>query len=130
MKSIRLTVAALAVVGLLGACSTSPSSSAGASGGAAAGDADFTITAADMQFDQDTLTVPAGEAFTLEFVNEDGAPHNVAIYTDSSASEDLFVGEVVTETTIVYEIPALEPGEYFFRCDVHPDMQGTLIVEG
>jgi plastocyanin len=130
MKSTRLTVAAVAVVALLGACSSSPSSSAAASGDASGGDADFTITAADMQFDQDTLTVPAGEAFTLEFINEDAAPHNVAIYTDSSASEDLFVGEVVTETTIVYDIPALEPGEYYFRCDVHPDMQGTLIVEG
>jgi plastocyanin len=130
MKSIRLTVAAVAVVALLGACSSSPSSPAAASGDAATAEADFTITAADLQFDQDTLTVPAGAPFTLEFVNEEAAPHNVAIYTDSSASEDLFVGEVVTETTIVYEIPALEPGEYFFRCDVHPDMTGTLIVEG
>ena len=74
--------------------------------------------------------MPAGEAFTIALVNLEAAQHNVAIYTDSSASEDLFVGDYVGEGTIVYDIQALEPGEYFFRCDLHPEMTGTLIVEG
>lgn len=83
-----------------------------------------------MAFDQETLTVPAGAAWSLELVNEDSVPHNVAIYGDESATERLFVGKLVTGTTIVYDVPALEPGTYFFRCDLHPDMKGTLIVRG
>jgi plastocyanin len=27
-------------------------------------------------------------------------------------------------------VPALDPGTYFFKCDVHPDMNGTIVVEG
>jgi plastocyanin len=54
----------------------------------------------------------------------------VAIYTDASLSEEVFVGEVITEGSILYAVPALEAGEYFFRCDVHPEMTGTLVVEG
>ena len=40
----------------------------------------------------------------------------------------LFVGKLVSRATIIYDVPALEPGTYFFRCDLHPDMRGTLIV--
>src|SRR5919197_712476 len=29
-----------------------------------------------------------------------------------------------------YDVPGLEPGTYFFRCDLHPDMKGTVIVTG
>jgi len=32
--------------------------------------------------------------------------------------------------TIVYDVPALKPGTYFFRCDLHPNMNGTLNVRG
>jgi plastocyanin len=126
MKPIRVSLAGLALVGLLAACASSPESPSTVD----PADADVTITSVDVAFDQTTLTVAAGEPFTLALINEDAMPHNVAIYTDSSASEDLFVGEVITEDTIVYDVPALEPGEYYFRCDVHPDMNGTLIVEG
>ncbi len=66
----------------------------------------------------------------MQLVNEDAAPHNVAIYTDSSAGESLFVGELVSSATTVYEVPALEPGTYFFRCDLHPEMNGTLVADG
>jgi plastocyanin len=27
---------------------------------------------------------------------------------------------------VMYDVPALDPGTYFFRCDVHPQMNGTL----
>ena len=40
------------------------------------------------------------------------------------------MGEVVSNGAILYEVGALEPGEYFFRCDVHTDMKGTFVVEG
>ncbi|MCA1587477.1 MAG: cupredoxin domain-containing protein [Chloroflexi bacterium] len=127
MNRIRFSLAALATVTLLAACG------GGTSDGQSPVDpanADVSVTSMDIAFEQTTLTASSGEAFTLSLVNEDSVPHNVSIYTDSSASEDLYIGEYVTDGTIVYEIPALEPGEYFFRCDLHPEMTGTLIVEG
>jgi plastocyanin len=57
-------------------------------------------------------------------------PHNIAIYADESKSEKIFEGELVTDGTIVYDIPALDAGEYFFDCSLHPTMTGTLVVEG
>jgi len=126
MKPMRLTLLGLALVTSLAACG------GGSTGGSttAPDTADVALTSVDLAFDTSTITVPAGEAFTLALVNQESMQHNVAIYTDSSASDDLFVGEFIGETTIVYDIPALEPGEYFFRCDLHPGMKGTLIVEG
>ena len=126
MKPMRSAFLATAFVAILGACGGTAASQETAD----PADADVTITSVDMEFDQTTIAVAAGESFTLALVNEDAVPHNVSIYTDSSASEDLFVGDVITETTVVYDVPALEPGEYFFRCDLHPEMTGTLIVEG
>ena len=120
--------AAVIVVALVAtACSTS---SAGSNPSVDPATADVSLVSRDSAFDKDTITIAAGSEWTLALVNEDGAPHNVAIYTDASASESLFVGETITDTTIVYDVPALEPGTYFFRCDLHPEMTGTLVVEG
>ena len=82
----------------------------------------------DQAFDRASLTVPVGTRFDLKFDNEDdGVPHNVAIYVDPSAEGSLFVGETITgPSSATYDVPALDPGEYFFRCDVHPQMNGTL----
>lgn len=92
-------------------------------------DADVSISANDLKFSTDRLEAPAGEAFTLAFTNEEGAPHNVAIYREQGG-ESLFVGDVINgpDRSVVYDIPALEPGEYYFQCDLHPDMNGTLVV--
>ena len=72
--------------------------------------------------------MPAGAAFELFFKNLDGAPHNVAIFTDSTASKSLYVGETISDAAMTYDVPALEPGTYFFRCDVHPDMTGSIVA--
>ena len=95
-------------------------------------DAAVTVCAFDDQsFSSDRLTAPAGEAFGLVFDNEDdGVPHNVAIYTDDSAAESLFVGDLVDgPKTVTYDVPALPAGSYTFVCTVHPNMVGTLTAQ-
>jgi plastocyanin len=87
------------------------------------------IGARDLKFDTSRLAVPAGQAFTLVFENEDGAPHNVAIYHDATAADPLFVGAVFGGPAFrAYAVPALPAGTYFFRCDVHHDMQGQVVA--
>lgn len=90
------------------------------------------ISAKALNFDKNCLAAPAGKTFTITFANSDtGVPHNVAIYTDSSAAKNLFKGQVVTGSkTVVYHVPALPAGTYYFRCDVHPtQMYGTFVVK-
>jgi len=70
--------------------------------------------------------VEADKAFGLTLDNKDSAPHNVAIYTDSGAGTSISVGEVVSATTTTQQVPALTAGSYFFRCDVHHEMTGTI----
>ncbi len=90
------------------------------------------VSAQDISFDTDCLAAPAGQPFTIEFQNnEQNVSHNVAIYTDLSAGEELFVGEIFPgPDSRTYRVPAMDPGTYFFRCDVHPgQMTGTFVVE-
>jgi len=78
-----------------------------------------------------TITAPANAPFTITFHNDEaGAPHNVDILTSANGSS-LFKGNIVTGvTTETYKVPALKPGRYVFRCDVHPEtMKGTFIVK-
>ena len=87
-----------------------------------------------MRFDKSEIRVKAGGQVTIRFTNDDpGVPHNWALYTDDSgseaivgANEDICTGPC--EVEITFDAPP--PGEYFFRCDVHPTtMTGTFIVE-
>jgi plastocyanin len=122
---------ALATVALAAAACSATNADTGAPGATAAPvDPNApTVVAKDLQFVTKDVSVPAGKAFQLTFTNQDGAPHNVAIYTDSSASTNLFRGEVFSGETRTAEVPALAAGTYFFRCDVHPDMQGTITAK-
>jgi plastocyanin len=89
------------------------------------------VVAEGIAFDKGCLAAPSGQPFTIEFTNNDaGIPHNVAIHTDESASDALFVGEIFQGVeTKTYDVPSLEPGTYFFHCDVHPtQMTGTFVV--
>jgi plastocyanin len=85
------------------------------------------VTARDLNFDADCLAAPAGRSFTLELANEDeGVQHNVSI---RDGDEVLFEGEIFEGVErVTYEVQAFEAGTYEFRCDVHPDMNGTFIV--
>jgi plastocyanin len=97
-------------------------------GGGAPVGAAVRISARNIQFDTDHLAGPAGQAWVLEFANNDaGIPHNVEILDATGAS--VFKGQIVTgPTTVAYQVPALPAGGYTFLCDVHPTMTGTLTV--
>ena len=84
------------------------------------------IVAQNNAFNPTTLDVEADKAFSLTLDNKDSAPHNVAIFTDSSASTSISVGEIVTNAKTTQQVPALAAGSYFFRCDVHKEMTGTI----
>ena len=87
------------------------------------------LAAADIAFDPTSLTVPAAEPFTLRFHNQDAdTQHNVDIFdNDAFTGEPVFAGEIVTGVTETdYPVPPLEPGPYFFRCVVHPNMTGEM----
>jgi plastocyanin len=111
----------------------SPAASGGTSGGATVtvenGNVD--LSADDLEFSASVIEAPAGEEFTITLTNLESQPHNVAVLTEEGGDE-VVRGEVITgpdaETTIT--VPALEPGEYYFLCDVHPEMNGTIVVEG
>jgi plastocyanin len=89
------------------------------------------ISAKNLSFDKKCLAAPANTPFTIAFKNEDALPHDVAIFTNSSATTKLFVGSYITgPKTVTYHVPPLKPGTYYFRCDNHPTlMTGTFVVK-
>ena len=105
----------------------------GAGAGPGPGPAIVTIEAQNLGFNLSTITANAGTQVTVTLDNKDaGVPHNIAFYTDTSATQQIQGGELITGPaieTIDFTAPAA-PGTYFFRCDVHPDqMTGAFVVQ-
>ena len=87
------------------------------------------VVAVDLEFDTSEIAVPAGSEVAIAFDNRDaGIQHNVAVFDGEDASAPvLFRGELITgPAQITYTFTAPPPGSYYFHCDVHPDMNGTL----
>jgi plastocyanin len=123
ISTLGLTILAMVIVAACSGASGNPTPSASIDPDA------LTIEARDLAFSTSALTAPAGSPFQIAFDNQEGAPHNVAIYRDASASEPILVEEPFAgPRVVIYAVPGLAPGSYFFRCDVHPNMQGTLTV--
>ena len=80
-------------------------------GGGGAGGGGLTGTAKSLAFSTKEIDLPAGQAVTLTFDNQDpGIPHNIAIYTDASKAKNLFRGaEFPGVASQPYDIPALDP---------------------
>lgn len=86
------------------------------------GPANLRLVARNNLFDRRQLTVAAGFPVTLTLDNQDPVPHNFALYTNASATEMLFRSPLITgPLSETYTFNAPPPGDYFFRCDVHPD---------
>ena len=95
-------------------------------GGAGGG---VTVVAQNIAFDTSTIQLEPVPT-TITFENRDaGVQHDIAIYSDSSLADELFGGELVTgPATVDYAVPALPPGEHYFQCNVHPNMNGSVEV--
>ena len=80
--------------------------------------------------DSGELTVPADKPFTVTVSNEDTVVHNFSIYEDDSTEKQLFKGkDVPPGSTVDEDVDAIPKGDYYFQCDYHPAMNGTLTAE-
>jgi plastocyanin len=83
------------------------------------------VTAEENSFEPTHLQVPGDVPFAVQFLNNDGVPHNVNIVGNGMArTGDVFTGPALT----TYYFAALPAGTYIFQCDVHPQMRGEFMV--
>jgi plastocyanin len=139
-KQVTYQVPALAAGSYFFHCAVHPTTMHGnitvsATGGGGGGDnagggGAPTLAASNLTYSTDQLSWAADTPTTLTFDNQDaGTPHNFSIYSDDAYTDNVFKGDLVTgPATQEYQIPALAAGTYFYRCDVHPTMNGTLTV--
>ena len=97
---------------------------------AAKGAGGIKVVAKDTAFDTKEIKLPADAPSKLTFDNEDPFAHNLAIYMDETASgEPLFTFEPFAgPDTKTFDVDPLKEGAYYFHCDIHPNMNGTVVV--
>jgi plastocyanin len=105
----------------------SPSPTPTATGPAATS---VTVQAKGINFNTSSIVLKANSQVSITLDNQDaGIPHNLAIYTSEGGTKifgkDPFQG--VAKETWTFEAP--KPGTYFFHCDVHFNMKGTVIFQ-
>ena len=101
-------------------------------GGVPGGPVMARVVAKELQFDRRSITASTGAPVTVTLDNQDaGVLHNIAFYNNRQASQRIAVGELFAGTAtrdLQFTAPSA-PGNYFYRCDVHPDtMTGTFSV--
>jgi len=127
--TLGLALAACSGDGAASPSAPATESEAGA-GSEAPAAGDLTITAAEMEFSTDALTAQAGGEIVVTFTNNDTVPHNFSVYTEEGG-DVIATGEIINEgQSDEVNLGELAPGTYYFVCDLHPEMNGTLTVEG
>ncbi|HVE75483.1 MAG TPA: cupredoxin domain-containing protein [Actinomycetota bacterium] len=88
------------------------------------------VSAKDSKFDKSELRFTADKETELELNNLDATqPHNVSIYETAESTTPLFEEQsFVGPKKVKWKVPALKAGNYYFKCDVHPNMNGQVVV--
>lgn len=90
-----------------------------------------TVVAKQIAFNTPRLLLKANVQVTITLDNQDVAvEHNVAIYGDDTLKEKIFVPKTFAgPDSRDYVVPPTPPGTYFFRCDIHPNMNGQAVFQ-
>jgi plastocyanin len=92
-------------------------------------DGTIEIVASSLQFNTRCIRALAGEPFTIHFTNEDPDQHNVSVYPTADDLQNPIVQEAPFNgpADASYEVPALEVGQNYFQCDVHPTTMNGIV---
>ena len=96
-------------------------------GGAAAQGQEHEVEIRDFAFAPASLTVNVGD--TVTWVNYDDVPHNASA-DDGTFQTEVVEGSADGTTSGSYTFTADDVGTHSYHCDVHPDMMGTIVVQG
>jgi len=94
-----------------------------------------TLISKNIKWDLSQLLFKANEKITVTVDNEDTAlsvPHNFGLFTDAARqAHQIFTPtkDVPPGQKVDYVVPALKAGTYYFQCDIHPSMNGTVTVK-
>ena len=99
--------------------------------GAAASDV---IVAQDLAFDADAIDVKAKKPTDFTLDNQDTATHNLVIFpTEEDATDPstaLFTSpDAAAGASEDFTIDPLDKGDYYFHCQYHPTMSGTVSAD-
>ena len=113
-------VAALSAMFLV-SCSSGNRTPANQSATAAKGPQTYVVVIRGMKFEPAVLTVKPGD--TVRWENQDIVPHNAV----STETKEFDTGTMAVGASWKYE--ASNKGTFFYRCTLHPNMKGKLVVE-
>jgi plastocyanin len=99
---------------------------------AAEGAGGIKVVAQNTAFDVKEIDLPADTPSKLTFENKDPFAHDLSIYQDETASgTPLFTfAPFAGPATKTFPVSAIPAGEYYFHCDIHPTMNGKVVVGG
>lgn len=105
-----------------------PASGQSADPACPAATATVVLEAEGNAFTAECIAVPADTAFKVTLKNNDPFAHNFSIYR-SKGGDEIFIGAYASgNKTLTYDIGAQAAGRYYFVCDIHPIMDGPLLV--
>jgi plastocyanin len=90
------------------------------------------VTALDFSFSPAELDASAGLPLTVQLENAGAFPHTLTVYEDAAFATPVAgadTGNVSAGDSGEFTATFTEAREYFFRCEIHNQMQGTLTVE-
>jgi plastocyanin len=121
-------------LGVLAACSGGGSGTPPASVTCLRADAQnhLKISAKNVAFSVPCMEAARAKPIVIEFSNEEAIGHDLAVYSNASKSQELVKSDTITgpnaSTTIT--VPAQAPGQLYFECTIHTNMNGALVVTG